>query len=154
MRNLIIPALTKHLLLLALLWWLPAWTSADIVVVTNLENPVASLSTKEVRKVFLGRLHLYPGTEHEPLAIDQPQGSDAYREFYDVVIGISLPKLKRYRAYYLFSGKGKVPYMADSQQAVVDSIQRSTFAIGYLVQPDKELLSKVKVVYRQSTPPQ
>ena len=58
------------------------------------------------------------------------------------------------RAYYLFSGKGKVPYMADSQQAVVDSIQRSTFAIGYLVQPDKELLSKVKVVYRQSTPPQ
>ena len=149
MRRLIRP-LIKHLLFTPI-WLAAAWVSADIVVVTNPENPVASLSSKEVRKLFLGRLHLYPGTEHEPLAIDQPQSSDAYREFYDVVIGISQPKLKRYRAYYLFSGKGKVPYMAESQEAVIESIQRSTFAIGYLVQPDKALLDKVKVLYRQST---
>ena len=139
------------LFLLTPIWLAATWVSADIVVVTNQDNPVDSLSAKEVRKVFLGRLHLYPGTEHEPLTIDQPQSSDAYREFYDLVIGISQPKLKRYRAYYLFSGKGKVPYMAESQEAVIDSIQRSTFAIGYLVQPDKELLNKVKVLYRQST---
>ena len=139
------------LFLLTPIWLAATWVSADIVVVTNQDNPVDSLSAKEVRKVFLGRLHLYPGTEHEPLPIDQPQSSDAYREFYDLVIGISQPKLKRYRAYYLFSGKGKVPYMAESQEAVIDSIQRSTFAIGYLVQPDKELLNKVKVLYRQST---
>ena len=139
------------LFLLTPIWLAATWVSADIVVVTNQDNPVDSLSAKEVRKVFLGRLHLYPGTEHEPLTIDQPQSSDAYREFYDQVIGISQPKLKRYRAYYLFSGKGKVPYMAESQEAVIDSIQRSTFAIGYLVQPDKELLNKVKVLYRQST---
>ena len=140
-----------NLFLLTPIWLAATWVSADIVVVTNQDNPVDSLSAKEVRKVFLGRLHLYPGTEHEPLTIDQPQSSDAYREFYDLVIGISQPKLKRYRAYYLFSGKGKVPYMAESQEAVIDSIQRSTFAIGYLVQPDKELLNKVKVLYRQST---
>lgn len=140
------------LFLLTPIWLAATWVSADIVVVTNQDNPVDSLSAKEVRKVFLGRLHLYPGTEHEPLAIDQPQSSDAYREFYDVVVGISQPKLKRYRAYYLFSGKGKVPYMAESQAAVIDSIQRSTFAIGYLVQPEEETLSKVKVLYRQSAP--
>ena len=125
------------------------WCSADIVVITNPKNPVTSLTTKEVRKVFLGRLHLYPGTEHEPLAIDQPQGSEAYREFYDAVIGISLPKLKRYRAYYLFSGKGKIPFVAESQEAVLESVKRSTFAIGYLVQPDEALLGNVKVLYRQ-----
>ncbi|MEE2731210.1 MAG: hypothetical protein VYA55_10335 [Pseudomonadota bacterium] len=138
-------------LLGAALLIMAARCNADIVVIANLDNPVTSLSNKEVRRVFLGRLHLYPGTEHEPLAIDLPQGSDAYREFYDTVIGISQPKLKRYRAYYLFSGKGKIPFVVESAQAVIDSIVSSTYAIGYLVQPDEDQLNRVKVLYRQAT---
>ena len=121
---------------------------ADIFVVTNQDNPVQQLTTKEVRKVFLGRLHLYPGTEHEPVAIDQSQTSDLYRTFYEKIIGISLPKLKRYRAYYLFSGKGKIPSEVTSQQAVVDAVLRSTYAIGYLKNPGKNTLQQVKVLYR------
>lgn len=124
--------------------------SADIVIVTNPNNPVKQLSSKEVRKVFLGRLHLYPGTEHEPLAIDQPQTSELYRAFYEQLIGISLPKLKRYRAYYLFSGKGKIPSEVASQKAVVDAVIRSTYAIGYLQDPDAETLQQVKVLYRSA----
>lgn len=125
--------------------------AADIFIITNPNNPVKQLSSKEVRKVFLGRLHLYPGTEHEPLAIDQPHTSELYRTFYEQLIGISLPKLKRYRAYYLFSGKGKIPSEVTSQQAVVDAVIRSTYAIGYLQDPDAEILQQVKVLHHSTT---
>ncbi|AUM11852.1 type 2 periplasmic-binding domain-containing protein [Ketobacter alkanivorans] len=121
---------------------------ADIFVITNADNPVAQLSLKEVRKVFLGRLHLYPGTEHEPLAIDLPQTSHAYRHFYEKTVGISLPKLKRYRAYYLFSGKGKIPSEAPNSDAVVDAVKRSTYAIGY-VETSAENLQGIKILYRE-----
>jgi len=123
-----------------------SWVRADLYVITNLENPVTQLSLKEVRKVFLGRLHLYPGTEHEPIAIDLPQTSQVYRRFYEKAVGISLPKLKRYRAYYLFSGKGKIPSEVPNSDAVVDAVKRSTYAIGY-VETSEENLQGIKILY-------
>lgn len=129
-----------------------AWACADIVVITNLNNPADRLDNQEVRKVFLGRLHLYPATDHEPLAIDHPQNSKSYRSFYDAVIGISPAKLKQYRAYYLFSGKGKIPFIADSQEDVIRSVKQSTYAISYLLDPDQDTLKQVKILYRQPSP--
>lgn len=141
-------AIALKLTLIALLLANINIARADLYVVTNQDNPANSLSLKEVRKVFLGRLHLYPGTEHEPLAIDLPQTSQVYRAFYEKTVGISLPKLKRYRAYYLFSGKGKIPSEAASSEAVLEAIKRSTYAIGY-VETSEENLTDVKVLFHQ-----
>lgn len=125
--------------------------SADIYIITNKDNPVTTLTLKEVRKVFLGRLHLFPGTEHEPVAIDLPPSNDVYRAFYEKMVGISMPKLKRYRAYYLFSGKGKIPAEAPNENAMIEVIKGSTYAIGYIKNIDQEKLGDVKILYQEHT---
>lgn len=142
----------RHCLTLIFTTLLPvcvATAQADLYIITNQDNPISQMSIKEVRKVFLGRLHLYPGTEHEPQVLDLPQTSPVYREFYERLVGISLPKLKRYRAYYLFSGKGKIPAEVADSNSLMDAVKHNIYAIGYVEDPKEEQLAQVKILFHQ-----
>ncbi len=139
----------QHLLISLLLLTGTAQAQADLYVITSRDNPVDTLSAQEVRKLFLGRLHLFPGTDLEPLPIDMPQQDPVYQDFYQDVVGISLPKLKRYRAQYLFSGKGKVPLEVETPLQLVGAIRQYPNAIGYVKDPQREMLEGVKILFRQ-----
>ncbi|MDY6921067.1 MAG: hypothetical protein SV765_12755 [Pseudomonadota bacterium] len=139
----------QHLLISLLLLTGTAQAQADLYVITSRDNPVDTLSAQEVRKLFLGRLHLFPGTDLEPLPIDMPQQDPVYQDFYQDVVGISLPKLKRYRAQYLFSGKGKVPLEVETPLQLVGAIRQYPNAIGYVKDPHREMLEGVKILFRQ-----
>lgn len=105
---------------------------ADLLIVTNSENPVDQLTLKEVRKIFLGRMGMFPGTDQEPRPLDFPQDSPHYEHFYESVIGMPPAKIKRYRAYYLFSGKGKIPAEMPNMASVLKELKQNPDAIAYL----------------------
>ena len=136
-------ALAACLLMLSLQ---PAIGLTDTLIVTHEDNPTNSLTLKEVRKIFLGRLGMYPGTSSEPHPLDFPQDSTQFEQFYESVIGMPPAKIKRYRAYYLFSGKGKIPTEMPDTASILKALENDPSAIAYL--PDTPKNSNLKVLLR------
>ena len=120
---------------------------ADVLIVSNTHHPMDALTTKDVRNIYLGRLHMYPGTNIEPHPIDLPQESPRFENFYTDVVELPPAKLKRYRAYYLFSGKGKIPHQASSYNNLIKILSEDPYAIGYVFAADP-LNEKLKVLLR------
>lgn len=119
--------------------------SADLAVIVHPNSPVTSLSHKQVQKIFLGRTSMYPNTETRVYSIDQSESSEMFQLFYEDVISMSISKLKKYRAYYLFSGKGRLPLPSSSSKQILDLVATTENAISY-VDLD-EVNEKVKVVF-------
>lgn len=106
-----------YLPLLACLLVFSTSLRAEIAIIVNPSNPLDTLSTHEVKKIFLGRARLFPGTDQAIAVLDQSRDNDIYKVFYTDVVGFGLNKLKRYRAAYLFSGKGKLPETVTNHEA-------------------------------------
>ena len=119
--------------------------SADVVVIVNPDNPISALSKKDVQRLFLGRMHEFPNSNMKVEAIDSDEGSKEYESFYANIIKMSRSKLKRYRAYFLFSGKGRLPLQLNSSNKIVNYIATHKNAIAYIDR--SEISNKVKVVY-------
>lgn len=138
----------QHTLTIAIIVLLAAASShcmADIHIITNSHAPVDQLSEKEARKLFLGRLQLFPGTSIEPKIFDLPQEHPFFEPFYLQVTGMPLQKLKRYRAYYLFSGRGKVPSEKESLEQLIKAVAETPNGIGYTNKPIDN--DKIKVLF-------
>lgn len=134
-----------YLPLLACLLVFSTSLRAEIAIIVNPSNPLDTLSTHEVKKIFLGRARLFPGTDQAIAVLDQSRDNDIYKVFYTDVVGFGLNKLKRYRAAYLFSGKGKLPETVTNHEATKKKVSRHEGAIGYI---DARLVDDtVKVVY-------
>lgn len=104
------------------------------------------MSVKEIKKIFLGRLRMFPDTNQATQVLDQEASSETYQYFYEEHIGFSISKLKRYRAAYLFSGKGVLPSKLGDHQSIKEKVISDKNAIGYI--NSKFVDEKVKVVYR------
>lgn len=105
---------------------------AQVVVVVNQDAPVADLNLDTVRQIFLGRLQMFPGTKVGIQVLDQRDSSPAFTAFYERVVQKSAMQLTRYRASFLFSGRGSLPKVLDSDLAVLEAVQRHPGAIGYV----------------------
>lgn len=118
---------------------------AEIVVVVNLENPIQSISKKDIQRLFLGRMHNFPNSDMKVESIDNAEGSEDYNRFYSRIINMSKSKLKRYRAYYLFSGKGRLPTQIKNTEKIVKYISATKNAIAYI--DKRHITDEVKVIY-------
>ena len=118
---------------------------ADVAVIVHPNSPVNSLSHKDVQKLFLGRTLMFPNTETKVYSIDQSESSEIFSRFYEKVIRMNTNKLKKYRAYYLFSGKGRLPLPMKNSEEVVERVSNTQNAISYV--DVRDVSEKVKVVY-------
>ena len=118
---------------------------AEIVVVVHPDNPITSLTKKDVKRLFLGRMHNFPNSDIKVESIDHAEGSADYDKFYSSIINMNKSKLKRYRAYYLFSGKGRLPTQIKTVSKVLEYIAKTKNAIAYIDR--KNITDRVKVVY-------
>ena len=128
----------------------PSVVMADIVIIVHPKNPITRLSEREVRKIFLGRLRQFPHTDQTTDVIDQAHTSPRYEAFYTQFIGMSLSKLSRYRAAYLFSGRGSIPTELSDDQSVLDYVAIHSTAIGYI--NSKLVTDNAKVVFTWREP--
>lgn len=107
-------------------------TRADIAVVVHPSNHITQLTEQDLKKIFLGRMSLFPDSGRAIRAIDLPDEHPLFQAFYRQVVELEGVDLKRYRAYYLFSGRGRLPAVAASSQEVIHMISDDPAAIGYL----------------------
>lgn len=137
--------LRRGALITTLLLLLSPPATADIAIITHPDNPVANLNQKEVQKIFLGRLRMYPESELETQAVDLPAEDPLFLRFYDTIAQMNAAKIKRYRAYYLFSGKGRLPLVEPDEKHVMTRVASDPSAIGYV---DASLVTdQVRVVF-------
>lgn len=122
--------LLPTLLLLALLC--PATTRADIAIIVHPQNPLTELSEADLKKIFLGRLPLFPQSRQEIHPLDLPEWHPTFIDFYQRLLQLDGIKLKRYRAYYLFSGRGRLPTATTSESDLISRVANDPAAIGYL----------------------
>jgi len=134
----------KKYLLSLILILLPTLSLAEMAVIVHPNNPLNTLTQKQVQRLFLGRMLMFPNSKTKVDSVDQDEDSEIYRRFYRDVIKISASKLKRYRAYYLFSGKGTLP-SPTMNHSVVAHVAEIENAISYV--PMTEVNESVKVVY-------
>lgn len=127
--------------------------NADLLVVVNEQNPVESLTLKEVKQLFLGRMRRFPGVDRDVDVLDREESSVIHRDFYQQVVSMDPTRLKRYRARYLFSGQGRLPAIVVGQDNLIDKIRSNVSAVGYVELPEGASLPRgVKVVYREVLP--
>lgn len=104
---------------------------AEVVVVVSKDNPVESLERSELRDIYLGQLHSFPNGEPvEP--IDQAEGSEARKEFYNDHLERSPAQVKAHWSKLIFTGRGQPPRAVESGEVVAELVSQSPNAIGYL----------------------
>lgn len=123
----------------------------EIIVVANKRNPVNTLSLRQVKQIFLGRLRSFPNMDDMVKVADREDSSGVYAQFYSDIVRMNPSRLKRYRARYLFSGQGLLPLVKSSQDALSDFINEEESSIGYMdIEKGQPLPKGIKVLYRYS----
>lgn len=134
----------KFSLLLALLS-LAVSAHAEVVVVVSSKSSIASLTTEQTAKIFLGKVVTFPN-EQAAFPIDQPEGSAIRDEFYSKVAHKNSSQLTAYWAKIIFTGEGRPPQLISGDVAVRKAIAGNPNAIGYI---DKSAVNRsVRVVLK------
>lgn len=119
---------------------------AEIVVISNLQLPITTLSRDEVSRIYLGKTKYLPnGSKIVP--IDQRQGTISRSKFYSDIIHKTETEIKSYWSRITFSGQGNPPLQQDDDVAVKNLVAEDANCLGYI---DKSLVDdSVKIVYSQ-----
>ena len=104
---------------------------AAFVVVVNNANPVSSLSTSELSKLFMKRMSTWiDGRPAEP--VDLPAESPVREEFSQVVHGKSALAIAAYWRHQIFAGRGAPPAQRETEVEVLELVRRNVNAVGYV----------------------
>ena len=114
---------------------------ADIAVVVHPSNG-ASLDQNAIKKLYLGKSKSFPDG-NSATAVNQ-DGTPAFDEFNDKVVGKSSSQLNAYWSKLVFTGKGTPPDKLANDQALIDFVAANPGAIGYVSAASAS--DKVKVV--------
>lgn len=145
----------RHLLpllvcLLGLAW--PLTTRAEIVVIVHPENPIQTLTAKQVSDLYLGRnRHFYPEAEQAGQAAtiyEHTTDSPLREKFFRSLNGMSMNQLNAYWARLRFSGEVLPPATTADSRSMLDAVKRNRNAIGYV--DSTAVDASVKIVLRIS----
>jgi len=98
---------------------------ADIAVIANSGSSASSMTSKDIKKIFLGK-----NTSMTP--IDQAEGSATRNAFYQQVAKKSEAQMKAYWSKMIFSGKATPPGTASDDAAVKAWVVSNKNGIGYI----------------------
>jgi len=114
----------------------------DYVIVVHKESSVDALNSKELRRVFLGKISRWPDGSMA-LPVLNPKAS-IHDEFSRSILRKSPAQLSTYWRKNLFSGRSMMPYMAKNTEDLFAYLERHKNAISYL--PVSELDDSLKQV--------
>ena len=105
---------------------------AEMAVIVHPSNLMKAISQDDMRRIFMGRMRMYPDSTLGVEAVDLPESNPLFASFYQSVSNVTPAKLKRQRASYLFSGKGRLPRVVADEAAVKALVASNPQAIGYV----------------------
>ena len=139
MRPLVKIALAVSLTLAAV----PA-LAEPVAVVVNRENPKSSLTTEELRSIYLGKRTEWPdGTRTQP--IDQVPSAPGREVFLGAVMGMSKAHFAEHWVDQQVRGAGSAPKVAASAAAAVKLVAKVRGAVAFV--PVSQVTPAVKVVF-------
>ncbi len=120
----------SRMLLIFLLASLSLTTVADVVIIANKNVGADSITSKQAKKLWLGKLKKFAGAK--VTVVDQAIGSDIYEAFYTNVVKKKPGQLKAYWAKVTFTGKGFPPKQLKNDAAVVKWVSSTSAGLGYI----------------------
>lgn len=107
-----------------------AFAEDRLYVIVNAENPIQSITAKDLSDIYLGRSRIFPnGRYAQPY--DQPQDSAARRQFYRDLVGKPISEINTYWARLIFTGTSSPPKTLTSAETVA-VVKRDSSAVAYL----------------------
>lgn len=100
-------------------------------VVVNAENPVTSMTTAELSRLFQKRTTRWDDGG-AVLPVDLPEGSSVRAAFSERVHGRPVSAIKVYWARQIYSGRGVPPIEKSSDAEVLQYVAANPNAIGYV----------------------
>lgn len=110
--------------------------SAEFAVIVHPDNPVQTMTPRQVSDLYLGRARSFSAAEPQatgPASVyEHPADSPLREAFFRVLNGMSIKQLNAYWARLRFSGEVLPPAALADSRAVVDAVSRNRHAIGYV----------------------
>ncbi len=119
-----------HILLLSLVGLAPIASQADVVVIGNTSINADSITPKQAKKLWLGKLKKLSG--EKVTVVDQTEGSKVFEAFYSTVVKKKPSQLKAYWAKITFTGKGFPPKQLKDDAAIVKWVASTLGGLGYV----------------------
>lgn len=130
------------IIILTLLLILAPTSRSEIVVIGHINNPLSSLTRKQVQAIFMGRIRSISGRQRI-LPVDSV---DLRTEFYEALTNRPIKQIDAYWARLTFSGESSPPPVLSKQQNIIDVVQKKEGKIAYISR-EKLDETKVKVLY-------
>ena len=102
----------------------------EFVIVVHKDRQISSLTSNELRRMFLGKVKKWPDGE-AVVPVFNPK-EDVHSAFTRQFLHKSPAQLKTYLRKRLFSGHGMMPYSADNNAEVISYLREHRNAISYL----------------------
>ncbi len=120
------------LTLILFVFWTPkAQEQPTYRVIANAENPVTSLSKKQVSRILLKKVRKWD-TGQSVEAVDLAGSLEVREVFTKEIHGRSVNAIKRYWQGEIFKGKGVPPPEFASESEVVQFVSERAGGIGYV----------------------
>ena len=126
-----------------LLWMMASCCSAGIAVIIHPDNPMNTLSSVQIRDIYLGINKRFPSGD-VAVPVDQPGNSKTHHQFASYLLGFQKSQLRAYWAAKIFTGKGEPPRQLENCEKVKEFIKASPNGIGYI--DSKMVDDTVKVI--------
>ena len=136
--------LTRIVFLLAFLFTPGVVFAGDIVVITSPGTAINSLSAKDVRNIYLGRIKSVNNVTVTP--VDLTEETPARAQFMTIIINKSPRQFKSHWVRLVFSGKASPMPVVESEQEVIDWVLKNAGGIGYI--SESAITNAVKVIYK------
>lgn len=135
--------------LLACLLW-PLAAQADLAVIVHPDNPVQTLTQKQVSDLYLGRTrHFSVAESTAPIraaVYELPADNPLRENFFHALNGMPIKQLNAYWARLRYSGEVLPPPVLPDSRAVLQMVSHDRNAIGYV---DAAVVdNSVKIVLR------
>jgi len=142
-----VPFVANKLIPAMMMWtalMLPPAACAQIAVVVNAANE-RSLDIGAVARIFLAQAKVYPGGS-QAVSIDQKEGTKVREEFQEKLFQLAPPEIKSFWARQKFTGSVRHLSTFDNDEAILDYIEKTPNAIGYV--DASKVTRKVRVLLK------
>lgn len=119
----------------------PAYAD-DVVVICNESVLADTLNRSDIKKIFLGRKTRWTGGEKITFAT--LKGGQAHELFLNLYVGKTTFQFVNYWKKKAFTGKGKVPKSFSTPEELIDYIEETHGAIGYI--PSSAYQNQIKSI--------
>jgi ABC-type phosphate transport system substrate-binding protein len=122
----------KHIILTfcTLLFTGLAANAEDLIVIANNNVTVSSVTRAELQNIFLGKTVKWPdGKKIKPVVLKE---GGTHEKFLNDLLGKSTAQFDSYWKQVIFTGKGRPPKTADSEEEMVQFVSDTGNAVGYI----------------------